>query len=115
MRRGLQQQRGLADPRLASDQHERTGDDAATEDAIEFIDAGRHARRDDGIDVFVQLRACRSGERVSIARGRRGRATYGNGRHRLPLAGLPSVTGDTTGLNPSPPTPEDDPLYLLNQ
>jgi hypothetical protein len=39
----------------------------------------------------------------------------GNGRHRLALADLPSVTGDTTGLNPSPPTPEDDPLYLLNQ
>src|SRR6266511_892145 len=37
----------------------------------------------------------------------------GNGRHRLPLADLPSITGDTTGLNPPPPTAEDDPLRLL--
>jgi hypothetical protein len=37
----------------------------------------------------------------------------GNGRHRLALADLPSVTGDTTGLNPPPPTAEDDPLRLL--
>jgi hypothetical protein len=37
----------------------------------------------------------------------------GNGRRRLALADLPSVIGDTTGLNPPPPTPADDPLRLL--
>jgi Replication-relaxation len=37
----------------------------------------------------------------------------GNGRHRVPLADLPSVTGDATGYNPPPPTLADDPLCLL--
>jgi hypothetical protein len=37
----------------------------------------------------------------------------GNGRHRLPLADLPSAPGPSAGLNPPPPMPEDDPLYLL--
>ena len=38
----------------------------------------------------------------------------GNGRHRLALADLPSVTGDRTGFNPPPLTPDDDPLRLLD-
>jgi len=37
----------------------------------------------------------------------------GNGRHRLALADLPSVTGDRTGFNPPALTPHDDPLRLL--
>ena len=37
----------------------------------------------------------------------------GNGRHRLALSDLPSVTGDRVGFNPPPPTAEDDPLRLL--
>ena len=36
--RRLQQQRGLADARLAAKQHQRTGDNAAAEHAIEFAD-----------------------------------------------------------------------------
>ena len=43
MRRGLQQQRRLADARLAADQHERSGNDAAAQHAIELVDAGRRA------------------------------------------------------------------------
>jgi hypothetical protein len=39
----------------------------------------------------------------------------GNGRRRVRLADLPSLTGDTTGLNPPPPMPEDDPLRLLGR
>lgn len=38
----------------------------------------------------------------------------GNGRHRLALADLPSVTGDATGFNPPALTPADDPLRLLD-
>ena len=44
VRRGLQQQRRLADARLAAEQHQRAGHDAAAEHAIELVDAGRQAR-----------------------------------------------------------------------
>lgn len=37
----------------------------------------------------------------------------GNGGHRARLIDLPCLTGDTTGINPPPPTPADDPLHLL--
>ena len=43
VRGGLQQQRRLADARLAAEQHERSGNDAAAEHAIELADAGRDA------------------------------------------------------------------------
>ena len=36
----LQQQRGLADARLAADEHQRARNDAAAEHAIELVDAG---------------------------------------------------------------------------
>ena len=42
-RRALQQQRGLPDPRLASDEHHRTRYDAAAQHEIEFIDPGAPA------------------------------------------------------------------------
>ena len=45
MRGGLQQQRGLADARLAAEQHERARHDAAAEHAIEFTDARADAAR----------------------------------------------------------------------
>ena len=56
VRRRLQQQRRLADARLAADQDERSGDDAAAEHAIELVDAGRQPLRDDGVNFFVQPR-----------------------------------------------------------
>ena len=37
----------------------------------------------------------------------------GNGRRRLRLAELPCRLGQAGGYNPGPPTPEQDPLYLL--
>ena len=55
VRRHLQQQRGFADARLAAEQHERAGDDAATQDAIELVDAGGHSRRVRGLNVAVEL------------------------------------------------------------
>ena len=45
VRRRLQQQRRLADAGLAAEQHERSGDDAAAEHAIEFVDARADAAR----------------------------------------------------------------------
>ena len=52
----LQQQRRLADPRFAAEQHERPGNDAAAEHAIEFADAGRQPQRVRCFDFCVQLR-----------------------------------------------------------
>ena len=43
--RGLEQERGLADPRLAADQHERARDETAAEDAIELVDPQAEARQ----------------------------------------------------------------------
>jgi len=37
--RGLQEERRFADPRLATDEDERTRDEPATEDAVELVDA----------------------------------------------------------------------------
>lgn len=39
----------------------------------------------------------------------------GNGRHRLRLAELPGTHGHANPLNPGAPTPEQDPLALLQQ
>jgi hypothetical protein len=43
-RRGRQEKRRLADARFASDENERSGDEAAAEDAVELGNAGREAR-----------------------------------------------------------------------
>ena len=56
VRRRLQQQRRLADARLAAEQHQRSRDDAAAEHAIELVDAGRQPRVLLDLDVGVQLR-----------------------------------------------------------
>src|SRR4030095_1563672 len=71
VRRRLQQQRRLADARLAPEQHERPGHDAAAEHAIEFPDAGRQPRVLFEFDLGVEPRAGRPGERVSVVAGRR--------------------------------------------
>jgi hypothetical protein len=44
LRERLQQQRRLADARIAAHQHHRAFDQAAAEDAVEFADAGRYSR-----------------------------------------------------------------------
>jgi hypothetical protein len=38
----------------------------------------------------------------------------GNGRRRLPLAGLPGPVGPVGAYHPGPPAPDEDPLYLLH-
>ena len=60
VRRRLQQQRGLADARLAAEQHQRPGNDAAAEHAIELADAGRQPHRVGRFDFCVQLRRIRT-------------------------------------------------------
>src|SRR6188474_1561739 len=78
----LQQQRGLADSRLATEQHQRTRDYAAAKYAIKLANAGGQPRCMSVLDLCVQLRI-RSGTelRVSVLRparrsafGREGRA-----------------------------------------
>jgi hypothetical protein len=82
VRRRLQQQRRLSDPRLAADQHERSGHDAAAQHPIELVDPRRQPADDDGVDVFVQPRPAvppastraRARRRAPAPRGRRHRA-----------------------------------------
>ena len=69
VRRRLQQQRRLADARLAAEQHQRSGHDAAAEHAIELVDAGRQPRVLLDLDVRVQPRAPR--RRARTVRGGR--------------------------------------------
>ena len=66
----LQQQRGLADAGLAAEEHERSGDDAAAEDAIELVDARGEARVLLDVDVGVQTRGAGCRQRVAMARRR---------------------------------------------
>ncbi len=47
----LQQKRGFSDSRLAADQHRRSWDDAAAENAIEFPDAGASTGKFGFVDV----------------------------------------------------------------
>ena len=73
--RRLQQQRRLADARLAAEQHHRSRHDAAAEHAVKFADAGRQPRRRAHLDVGIQLGASAAGHQraVAVAAGRRGR------------------------------------------
>src|SRR4029453_18598711 len=68
VRRGLQQQGGFADARLAAEEHQRSRDDAAAEDAIEFADAGGDAVGLRRFNFPVLLRA-----------------GWGNSAHRIPM------------------------------
>jgi hypothetical protein len=52
--RRLQQDRRLADARLAAEQNERAGDKAAAQDTVELVDAGRDSFADDRFDLVVQ-------------------------------------------------------------
>jgi hypothetical protein len=72
MRRCLEQQRRLADAGLAAEQDERTGHDAAAEDAIELADAGRQPRRIGELNLGVQLRDA-AGAKLGVAIDRRRR------------------------------------------
>ena len=64
VRRRLQQQRGLADARLAADQHERSRHDAAAEHAIELADPGRQPLGDDACRCRRRAAARRSTARL---------------------------------------------------
>src|SRR4051794_20806784 len=51
LRRELQEQRRLADPRLTADENHRPGHDAAAKDEIQLLHAGRPARELSAGDV----------------------------------------------------------------
>ena len=101
VRRGLQEERGLADARLAADQDERSRHDTAAEHAIEFADAGGNPLGDDRVDVGVELRSVRSGQRVPL--GQIG-ATHGDCRrrpllhHRIPRPAVGAAPEPLGGL-----------------
>src|SRR5215203_5289973 len=98
MRRRLQQQGGLADTRLAADEHQRSRHDAAAEDSIELFDPGRQARRYDRVDLFVELRPGIGRERIPCTGGSRRRARARSDRcgtlfdERVPRAALGTAT-----------------------
>ena len=94
VRRGLQQQRRLADAGLAAEQDQRSGDDAAAEHAIELGEAGRDAVDGGQADVGVALRGGRpAGPQRRRRVARLGAAGRGRRRgalldHRVPGAAL---------------------------
>ncbi len=71
VRRGLQQQSGLANARLAAEQHQRSRDDAAAEHAIELADAGCDAVGFRCFNFRVLLRTGCGNSRHRIAMRRR--------------------------------------------
>ncbi len=69
--RRLQQQRRLADARLAAQQHQRTRDDAAAQHAVEFVDGGGEPRVLLDLDIRVQPGdSGRPGGRIPMSAGR---------------------------------------------
>ena len=68
-RHGLEQERGLADTRLAANQRDRAGDDAARHDPVELRQPGRPRRRRRGVHVGDRARGLRR-ERAGARPGR---------------------------------------------
>ena len=68
--RSLQQQRGLPDARLATEEHERSRNNPAAQDAIELVDPRRDPRVLFDLNVGVQLRRARAARRrVAMTNG----------------------------------------------
>ena len=80
----LQQQRRLADARVAADQHHAAGDDAAAEHAVELVDAGR-----------LRGRRRRPRSPTSVATDSAGRQRRATGL-RSDSAAAPSATASTS-------------------
>ena len=96
VRRGLEQQRGLADAGLAAEQHERSWHDAAAEHTIELADPGRHPLGHDGVDLVVQPRSAAAQRRRRAATlDRRGRELFDE---RVPLAAVGTLAEPLLGL-----------------
>ena len=66
-RQRLEQQRGLANAGVAPDQHHPAGDEAATEHAVEFADAGGDARLFARLDVGQRAQAAGGARECSKA------------------------------------------------
>ena len=73
--RGLEQERGLADARLAAQQDDRPGDEAAAQDAVELADADRAPQ-------LVVVDGARGGSGTGVAAPRRCRSSRFSARGR---------------------------------
>ena len=107
--RHLQQQRALADPRLAADEDHRAGHDPASEHAVELADAGRDARRVGGVDEVVGFglrpRLREGGGRAAL--GRRRRHFLALLDEAVPLAAVGTATEPLAALEPARLAAED--------
>ena len=71
---GLQEERRLADPRLAADEDERPRHEAAAEDAVELAEADRQARHARSSASAASATGCRRRDARRAGRGRAGGA-----------------------------------------
>src|SRR3954468_11710029 len=99
MRRGLQQQRRLADARLTAEKDERTWDYSAPQHAIELTDAGREPHRIRQRDIVVQLGVGTAAELTVAILG--SRCPSGIDRDGWPLLDQ-RVPGSALGAAPDP-------------
>ena len=112
--RHLQQQRALADPRLAADQHQRARHDPAPEHAVELVDARGDARLLGVVDRVEGLRA-----RRRLAHELRVGTALARGRRRLlalldeavPLAAVGAAPEPLRALEPAGLAGEEDPGF----
>ena len=113
--RGLEEERRLADPRLAADEDERSRDEPAAEDAVELVDADAQTRqvrvgdgREAGRGAARHRSRRRTGPRAprAASRGRPSRRGCSTARRRgtgLPSAGTtPRRTGRRSGSSAAP-------------
>jgi hypothetical protein len=106
--RGLKQQRGLADARLAADEGHGAGDDAAAQHEIELVHPGAETRDGFGGDITQAGGRCCLGRAVARATPARPRSTSGRAPHgdrllghRVPLAAALAAAGPLRVLVPA--------------
>ena len=100
--RDLEQERGLADPGLAADQHDRPGDEPAAEHAVELADPHRAADLGVAVIGMGQGRPGRLRRRIAVGRLRgSSRTTVSTSVFHSPhgpALALPAGNGGATGL-----------------
>ena len=93
-RPGLQQQRGLADARVAADQHDAAADQAAAQHAVQLVDAGGRARHLGGVDLAERGHRLRAGQGLEAVRRHGASARASCSVFQAPQCGhLPSHLG----------------------
>ena len=97
---GLEQERRLADPRLAADEHERPGDEPAAEDAVELADPDRGGAAPPAAGDGRERRSAGRGQRRRGAGRRRSRAARGRPSRRGCSTRRRRGTGPPSGGRP---------------